>query len=47
MTAGVQLVAVEAWAGCIQDARGGSKELGPEQGLGYNPQTLDSVTHPY
>lgn len=47
MTAGVQLVAVEAWPGCIRVARGGSKELGPEQGLGYNPQPLNSVTHPY
>lgn len=46
MTAGVQSVTVEAWAGCTRAARGGSKELGPEQGLGYSPQTLNSVTHP-
>lgn len=46
MTAGVQSVTVEAWAGCTQAARGGSRELGPEQDLGYSPQTLNSVTHP-
>lgn len=46
MPAGVQSVTVEAWAGCTRAARGGSKELGPEQGLGYSPQTLNSVTHP-
>lgn len=46
VTAGVQSVAVEEWDGCTQVARGGSKELGPEQGLSYNPQTLKSVTHP-
>lgn len=46
VTAGVQSVAGEAWAGCTQVTRGGSKKLGPEQGLGCNPQTLNSVTHP-
>lgn len=46
VTAGVQSVTVEVWAGCTQIARVGSKEYGPEQGLGCNPQTLNSVTNP-